>query len=564
MSDTYDDKPVASIWADRKRKRLRIVKMWIKRDEQWYDWTFTKGGVLNGGKSPYMTDDGYSDCGMALQSAYVDSEGNRYSVIKQFISPQQEYNKRGSKALHLLNTTQIMAEKGAVDDIERARREAARPDGVIIVAPDALAENRFSFRERTDLASGHIELMKIARESIQLMGPNAAMQGDQGQDASGRAILASQQGGMIELGSLLDDLRNFDRRIYRMVWNRIRQYWTAQRWIRVTDDERNVRFAAINQPATVPVQLPTGEAIQIPDLDPATGQQRLKNATAQADVDIYIDDVNDTVAPAIEQWQAMVELKKVDVNGELPFKSLVKMAPNLRNRDQILEEMEQREQQAAQQGPPPDPHQQALQAKQQELQMQAQAKAQDHQQQLVQGQQAHQQKLAQTAQEHQLKLDLHQREAQVNERIEVGKARVQAATQAHLAEQKQNHDLVGEARKQEVLGHYENQRQQSALQHENIGANLKHHATVAADEHKLHATQQADAQKQETAQAFDSQKLQTAQEATKAKAKANASKDDDGGGVSARLERQLTSMAKAIDRLGKTVAKIDERSRPQR
>ena len=50
---------------------------------------------------------------------------------------------------------------------------------------------------------------------------------------------------MIELGSLLDDLRHLDRRVYRMVWNRIRQFWTGQRWIRVTDDERKTAGAMI-------------------------------------------------------------------------------------------------------------------------------------------------------------------------------------------------------------------------------------------------------------------------------------------------------------------------------
>jgi hypothetical protein len=569
MSDTYDDKPTASVWADRKRKRVRVVKMWILRDEVWYDWTFTKSGILNGGKSPYKTDDDQSDGGMAIQSAYVSWEGWRYSVIKQFLSPQKEYNKRGSKSLHLLSTTQIMAEKGAVSDVEKTRREAARADGYIEVNPDFLAENRFSFRERTDLATGHIKLMEIAREAIQLMGPNAAMQGDQGNEASGRAIMASQQGGMIELGSLLDDLRHFDRRVYHMVWNRIRQYWTGQRWIRVTDDERNVRFAAINQPATIPIPHPTmpGQMLQIPDIDPQTGQQRIQNDVAQSDVDIYIDDVADVVAPQIEQWQALVELKKVDVNNELPFKTLIKAAPNIKNKDQIIEEMEKREQQAAQQGPPPDPHQQAVQAAQAKAQIDAQARDQAHQQQLVQGQQTHQQKLAQTAQEHQLQLDLQQRKAESDNQIEIGKAKVQAATQAHLAEQKQQHDLVGEARKQEVVSHYEGQRHQQSLQHENVAANLKHHAAVASDQHKLHATaaadehklhtaQQSDAQKQESAQVSDRQKLDTAQEAAKAKAKAandQSKAKDAAGGVSARLERQLASMAKAIDRLAKKI-----------
>src|SRR5207344_2308515 len=100
------------------------------------------------------------------------------------------------------------------------------------------------------------------------------------------------------------------------------------------------------------------------------------------------------------QWQALVELKKVDANNELSFEDLIKAAPNIRNKDQILEGMAQRKQQAAQQGPPPDPHQQALQAKAQEMQLQAQHDAQTDQRKLVHADMTHKQKLAQSAQEH--------------------------------------------------------------------------------------------------------------------------------------------------------------------
>jgi hypothetical protein len=563
-SDTYDDKPTYQVWADRKRKRVRIVQMWIKQTtgkyaDEWHFAEFTKGGILLEGKSPYVTDDGDSDCGMVAQAAYCDQEGDRYGAVREMISPQDEINKRRSKSLHYMNTNQVMYEEGIVDDIEKTRQEAARPDGTIKVAPGGLAEQRFQFRERTDLAEAHLKMLQEAKQEIDMMGPNASMQGEQdgtsGGTASGRAILASQQGGMIEMGDLLDNLRHFDKRVYRMIWNRIRQYWTGQKWIRITDDERNVRFAAINKPATIQVPIPQmpGQMIELPDIDPATGQQRIENNLAQAMVDIYIDDVSDVVAPQIEQWQALVELKKVDVNNEIPFKTLIKAAPNIKNKDQILEEMEQREQQAAQQGPPPDPHQQAVQAAQAKAQIDAQARDQQHQQQLVHGQQTHQQKLQQSAQEHEQDLQLTQRKAGVDAEIELRKAQLTAQTQARMAEQKQQHDLVGEARKQEVATHYEDQRARQAIQHENTRETLKHQAAVAADRHKLQTTQISDAQKQESAQASDQQKLQTAKEAAKAKAKSGAEKKPDDGGAVAKLEKQLATLAKSMAALQETL-----------
>jgi hypothetical protein len=469
-SDTYDDKPSYQVWADRKRKRVRIVQMWIKRTggksaDAWYFAEFTKEGILLDGKSPYVTDDGDSEPGMVAQSAYVDQEGARYGAVREMISPQDEINKRRSKSLHLLNSNQILYEEGVVDDLEKARSEAARPDGVIKIAPGGLAENRFQFRERVDLAAGHIQLLQEAKNEIDLMGPNSAMMGETGDSASGRAIMASQQGGMIEMGDLLDNLRFFDKRVYRMVWNRIRQYWTGQTWVRITDDERNVRFAALNKPATTQLPLPDGQVIELPDIDPATGQQRIQNNVAQAQVDIWIDDVSDVVAPQIEQWQALVELKKVDVNNEIPFEDLILAAPNIKNRDQIVERMQQRKQQAAQQGQPPSPEEQklAIQAKQQE--MMAAGKAQEHQQRLAFEQQTHQQTMAQKQEEHRQELA-----------IEANKAKLKATVDADLARQKVDHDLVAEARKQELSGHYEGERARQSLDHEDRREAVKQRA----------------------------------------------------------------------------------------
>lgn len=336
LSDTYDDTPKWQAWADRKRRRVRIVQMWIQRANEWYFAEFTKGGILRAGASPYRDEEGNSLCELVLQSAYVDRENNRFGVVREMISPQDEINKRRSKSLHLLNTSQIIMEKGAVadGDIEKIRREAARPDGVMEVVPDL----RFEFNTRTDLAAGHVELMKQAGDEIDMMGPNASMQGATGDTASGRAILASQQGGMIQMGDLLDNLRHFDERMFKAIWQRIRQFWTAPMWIRVTDDERNVRFVGFNGA-----------------IDPQTG--RVAPPVAQMDVDIIIDDAPDSVTPAGEQWQAMVELKKVDANGELPFRALVEAMPNLRNKEKVLALMDEAKQGSA---PPPEVQQMQL------------------------------------------------------------------------------------------------------------------------------------------------------------------------------------------------------------
>lgn len=333
-ADTFDDKPKWRLWADKKRKRVRVCQVWIKRNDEWHFAEYTKGGILKAGPSPYRTDKNESDCGLAFSSAYVDRENNRYGIVREMISPQDEVNKRRSKALHLLNTVQVLYEDGAIDDVNSFRREAARADGTLKFAPGTLRDGAVKIERNIELATAQFQLLQESKNEIDLRGPNATMMGEKAQGssaASGRAIIASQQGGMMEIGELLDALRDLDYRVFCKVWYRIRQFWTAEKWVRVTDDERNVKWVGIN---VDPMQVQMA-AQQNPHL--AQQIAGIVQNVAELDCDIIISDVPDAVTPALEQWQGLVELAKAGV--PIPPDVLVESAPNLKNKDRLLEKL---------------------------------------------------------------------------------------------------------------------------------------------------------------------------------------------------------------------------------
>lgn len=343
-SQTYDDKPKWSLWADKKRKRVRICQIWIKKADQWHFAEYTKGGILKAGPSPYVTDTGESDCELFFQSAYVDRDNNRYGLVREMITLQDGINKRHSKALHLLNTVQVTSIKGAVDDPEKARREAARPDAWIEVNEVAQGglEGNIKFETRLDLAAAQLQLLQEAKNSIDLKGPNATQMGDKtggSSAASGRAILASQQGGMVSLGDLLDNLRHLDRRVFRAVWARVRQFWTEEKWIRVTDDERNIKWVGMNIDPEKMQQLQM-QAQQNPEVAQKIGG--IIASVAELDCDIIIDEVPDVIASQ-EQFGMLVELKKMDANNELPFRALVQ-ASSIKDKAKMLDEMDKAKQ----------------------------------------------------------------------------------------------------------------------------------------------------------------------------------------------------------------------------
>jgi hypothetical protein len=72
-------------------------------------------------------------------------------------------------------------------------------------------------------------------------GVNPELAGRTDQAISGRAFMARQQGGLTQLAHIYSRLLTGKKRVYRQMWARIRQLWTEQKWVRVTDNDDAVR-----------------------------------------------------------------------------------------------------------------------------------------------------------------------------------------------------------------------------------------------------------------------------------------------------------------------------------
>lgn len=357
----FPDRPSWKQWAKSgKRPRVRIVYINWLEGHQWRWAIFTKGGVIQQGTSPYVDEEGGSESAMILQSAYVDRENNRYGVVRSLIGPQDEINKRRSKLLHMISVRQVKAEKGAVDDIKLAKQQLARADGYIETMPGKVFEILDPFAQ----AQGQAELLQEAKAEIEQTGPNASLSGKQSGDPSGRAIIASQQGGIIELSPIMDRHRQFKRNVYRAIWNRIRQFWDEQRWIRVTDNEENVKFVGLNRPVTAQDELeriedkvnsgkakPEDFQREIAQLQGVEPDQvvRVENVPAQMDMDIMIEVAPDTVTIQQEQFEMLANVIQTGLPWGDPRLKLLIQASQLRNKAELLESMDELMQQSPEQ-----------------------------------------------------------------------------------------------------------------------------------------------------------------------------------------------------------------------
>lgn len=284
--ETFDDKPKWTVWADTKRQRVRVVSLWHKEAGRWFLCEFTKGGILSYQESPYQTKDGESLCPIILESAHVDRDNNRYGEVRHLVDPQDEINKRRSKALHQSVSRGVIAETGAVEDVSKTRRELARPDFYVEVMRDA----RFEVVDGMQMAAGQAALLQDAMSYVAQAGPNQALLGKGTEDQSGKAIEAQQAGGLVEMGDLLDALRRFDQRVFQMLANFMQQFWSAERWIRVTDDELSPQAVGLNVPQVDEFGYPLGA----------------ENAVAEMDVDIIIADAENVITMQGEAYQAFV------------------------------------------------------------------------------------------------------------------------------------------------------------------------------------------------------------------------------------------------------------------
>lgn len=408
VGNTYDDRPSIT-WGDLKRKRIRVLQHRFKHHGEWWTAIVCKGGYLRDPQvSPYVDEHGVPQCDLIATSAYIDRENRRYGAVKRHISPQDEINKRRSKALHILNSKQIIVDRGAIDDLEQIRREAARPDGVMQTNPGM----KFEIVSQNDLVSGQFQLLQEAKAEIDISGVNPSLSGDQ-EAPSGRAQEVQISAALAEYSGIFDGLKHWSWEIYRQCWYRIRQYWTEERWVRVCDDDKNMRWVAINHPVTLGEHLQR-QGQQVDPNDPQMQQQvSVQNPIAELDVDIILEDAPETVTIQAEQFQALVAMKKADPSS-IPTKAILQ-ASSLRNKSELIKALDNN-------GIPPQVQAQ-MQAMQKQLQ-ETQQQLQQAQQQL-QSNQTDQFKAQASAQKDQADAQLRAAELEIK-RYEAETARIVA------------------------------------------------------------------------------------------------------------------------------------------
>ena len=252
--------------------------------------------------------------------------GAPYGLVRTAIDPQRELNKRRSKAMHLLNTAQVIADVDAVDDPNMLAREAARPDGIILKRPG----KDLRILRNTDLASSQVSVMEKAALDIQeVMGVFDESVGRSTNATSGVAIQTRQIASNTNQMFAFDALRRTKKMLGLSVLDLIRQFFTSEMAIQITDNLSAPRLVRLNQPLlkddNTPVLNEAGKPIVLNDV--RTGV-----------FDIHVEEVTDALSSRELELTQLQILMQAGV--PVPPQMLVE-ASTLRNKESLIQYLEQ-------------------------------------------------------------------------------------------------------------------------------------------------------------------------------------------------------------------------------
>ena len=353
---TFEDKPKYWYHHSGNRRRFRIAQHFYLDNGVWHVAYFSGNVYLEKPmESPYIGEDGVPSCPIIAQSAYIDRDNNRYGEVRAFIDLQREVNHRRSKALHLLSTRQTKSSRGAIRDVKALKRELANPEGHVEI--EGAAED-FDILATGDFSAGQLNLYLDAKQELDAQSVNAQLSGERSSgDLSGKAIDRLQSAGALEVSSLFKAHNSFKKRVFRQAYAMVKQYWTSEKWIRVTDDQDNLKWTGLNHEVTVQEFLEEivndesrgkaerkGAAFEYTRLTQAQSPilqeiVEVRNNVAELDVDIIIEESADVVNVQQEQFAILAQFAQG--RPEIALEDLIELS-NLRNKNELLEKIENR------------------------------------------------------------------------------------------------------------------------------------------------------------------------------------------------------------------------------
>jgi len=285
-------------------EKVRICECWYRHGDG-YRWAiFTGSDILFEGEGYFYDPRGKQISKYISFAANRDQDGDAYGFIRSMKYAQDEINAWKMGLNYDILSRRIIIQGDDPQNVEKIRKEWARKDGTVILPNGASAIPD----DKTVDINGAINAIAEAKGEIDRYGFDSGLLGEN-PDLSGRAIERLNAAGLARLGPYLIQYKDWKIRVYRALWAQIQRYWTAERFIRVTDDEGIAQFVQVNTLG----------------IDPMTGVPVLQNALGELDVDIIIEEGPDVINA---MQQTTDDLRDLARNGQdIPAELFIEASP---------------------------------------------------------------------------------------------------------------------------------------------------------------------------------------------------------------------------------------------
>lgn len=235
---------------DNKSNRIKLCYCWYKDAKGKIKFCVFSDDVFLVGSEDGKNEDpnGINMYPLVPFYAFREHTGNPKGLVEYLRDPQDMLNKLNSKYIWNISSNRILAEQGAVDDIDEFAEQWRRPDGVCELNENGLSKVRTedSLRECQYLVNHMNFIYGMAQRTS---GVNDSMLGVGGVNERS----AQQQSQRILSGStmqtrLMENFHFTNKRQTQVILRMIGKYYNEARTIRITKPNGDHEYIKINQP----------------------------------------------------------------------------------------------------------------------------------------------------------------------------------------------------------------------------------------------------------------------------------------------------------------------------
>lgn len=263
--------------------------------------------------------------------AFKDAENKPYGIVEPMIWPQKELNVNRSRANESMRSRWFLYTQGSVPNLteEQIANRLSRSNFAVQVN-DMNGVQLGS--DKGDLM-GWMNLMETSRKEVdEVVGQNEAAYGEQGNEKSGRAIMARINQQSLNLGELWDNWRFFRLQVGRLFLALAIKFWPTEKWQRITEQSILQENAEMLQMAML------GNGAMPPQADISWVGRAVIGINSLFRYDIKIEDQAETTTERQQTMQQAIELI-----GMLPDEVKARIVPDIIR----MSDFENKEQMAA-------------------------------------------------------------------------------------------------------------------------------------------------------------------------------------------------------------------------